>query len=54
MLYTSMSDTGYVHFNVNRSFPEKSSVDLGVTETHTTRSFSNNSLLLLDFVIMPF
>lgn len=54
ILHTSMSDTGYVHFNVNRSFPEKSSVDLGVTETHTTKSFSSNSLLLFDFVIMPF
>ncbi|KAL0127443.1 hypothetical protein PUN28_005619 [Cardiocondyla obscurior] len=47
--YTSISDTGYVHFNVSRSFPEKSSEDLGVTETHTTRSFSNNNLLLFDF-----
>lgn len=54
IIRTSISDTGYVHFNVNRSFPEKSSVDLGVTETHTTKSFSNNNLLLLDFVIMPF
>lgn len=52
-LITSMSDTGYVHFNVSRSLPEKSSTDLGATDTHTTRSFSKSSLLLFDFVIMP-
>lgn len=49
-----MSDTGYVHLRVSRSLPEKSSADLGATETHTTRSFKSNSLRLLDFVIMPF